>query len=68
LLKNLIEPFVQPIDVGVKLTLTSALCPASKTIGRLVEDMANSALLTEIAEIVALVCPLFVTGVCKVSV
>ena len=68
LLKNLIEPFVHPIDVGVKLTLTLALCPASKTIGRLKEDMANSALLTEIAEIVALVFPLFVTGTCKVSV
>jgi hypothetical protein len=68
LLKNLIEPFVHPSAVGVKLTLTLALCPASKTIGRLMEDMVNSALLTEMVEIVATFCPLFVTGTCKVSV
>jgi hypothetical protein len=34
-LENLIVPPVHPIAVGVKLTLRSTLCPASKTIGRL---------------------------------
>jgi hypothetical protein len=68
LLENLIVPPAQPIAVGVKLTLRSTLCPASKTSGRLNEDMVNSELPTVIPEIVALVCPLFVKVKSKVSV
>jgi len=34
-LENLIVPPVHPFAVGVKLTLRSTLCPASKTKGRL---------------------------------
>ena len=67
-LENLIVPPTHPIAVGAKLTLRSTLCPASKTSGRLKEDVANSELPTVIPEIVALVCPLFVTVTSKVSV
>jgi hypothetical protein len=67
LLENLIVPPVHPIAVGVKLTLRLTLCPASKTSGRLKEDV-NLELPTVIPEIVALVCPLFVTVTNKVSV
>ena len=53
-------PPVHPSAVGVKLTFRSTLCPASKTSGRLKEDVVNPELSTVIAETVALVCPLFV--------
>jgi hypothetical protein len=68
LLENLIVPPVHPIAVGVKLTLRSTLCPASKSSGRLKEDVVNSELPTVIPETVTLVCPLFVTVTSKVSV
>jgi hypothetical protein len=68
LLENLIALPVHPIAVGVKLTLRSTLCPASRTSGRLKEDVVNLELPTVIPEMVALVCPLFVTVTSKVSV
>jgi hypothetical protein len=68
LLENLIVPPVHPIAVGVKLTLRSTLCPASKTSGRLKLDVVNSDLPTAIPETVTLDCPLFVKVTSKVSV
>jgi hypothetical protein len=68
LLENLTVPTFHFIDVGVKLTLRSTLCPASKTSGRLKSDVVNSGLLTVSPETVTLVCPLFVTVTSKVSV
>jgi hypothetical protein len=68
LLENLIVSPVHPIAVGVKLTFRSILCPASKTSGRLKEDVVNAELSTVILETVTLVCPLFVTVTSKVSV
>jgi hypothetical protein len=68
LLINLIAPPVHPVTVGVKLTFSSTLCPASKTSGRLKEDAVNSELLAVILEMVALVCPLLVKATGKVSV
>ncbi len=68
LLENLIVPPVHPVAVGVKLTFRSTLCPASKTDGRLKEDVANSVLPTVILEMVTLVCPLLVRVTGKVSV
>jgi len=67
-LENLILPPLHPIAVGVKLTPRLTLCPAGKTSGRLKLDVVNSALPTAIPEIVALVCPVFVTVTSKVSV
>jgi hypothetical protein len=68
LLENLIVPPVHPSAVGAKLILTSTLCPASKTSGRVKSDTLNSELLTVIPETVTLVCPVFVTVTRKVSV
>lgn len=68
LLEKWSVPDVQLSDVGVKLTLTSTLCPASKTSGRLKPDALNSGLLTTSPETVRLVCPVFVTVTNKVSV
>ncbi len=68
LLENLIVPPVHPSAVGVKLTLKSTLWPASKTSGRLKEDVVNLELPAVIAEIDTLVCSLFVKVTSKVSV
>jgi hypothetical protein len=68
LLENLIAPPIHPIAVGVKLTLRSTLCPASKTRGRLKEDVVNAELPTVTLEMVTLVCPLLVRVTGKVSV
>jgi hypothetical protein len=68
LLENLTAPGVHPSAVGVKLTLTSTLCPASKTSGRLMPDAVNSEWLSVVPETVTLVCPVFVTVTSKVSV
>jgi hypothetical protein len=68
LLENWIVPPVKAFAVGVKLMLTSTLCPALKTRGRLKLDAVNSALLTAIPETVTLVCPLFVRVTSRVSV
>jgi hypothetical protein len=68
LLENLIMPPDHPMAVGVKLTLRSTLCPASKTSGRLKLDVVNSELFTVNPETVTLVCPLFVTVTSIVSV
>src|SRR5580704_12910729 len=68
LLENRIAPPVQPVTVGVKLTVRSALSPASKTSGRLKLDAVNSALLRVIPESVTLVAPLLVTLTSRLSV
>ena len=60
-LNNLMTPSVQTKAVGVKVTLSSALCPADKTRGRLTPDGTNAGLLKVIFETVRLVGPLFVT-------
>jgi hypothetical protein len=68
LLTNLIVPPVHPIAVGVKLRFNSTLCPASKTNGRFKEDAVNAELPAITAEMVALVCPLFVKVTGRISV
>jgi hypothetical protein len=68
LLENLIEPPAQSCAVGVKMTLTSILCPASRSSGRLNWDVVNSLLLTVVPETATLVCPVFVKVTSKVSV
>ena len=67
-LKSLIVPPVHLRAVGVKLILTSTLCPAGKASGRFKPGAANSELLTGIPEIVTLVCPVLVTVTSMVSV
>jgi hypothetical protein len=59
-------PPVQPVAVGVKLTFRVALCPASKTSGRLREEVVNAEFSEVIPEIVTLVSPVFVTVTNKV--
>jgi hypothetical protein len=68
LLENLIVPPAHPSALGVKLTLTFTLCPASKVSGRLNWDVVNSESVTVVPETVTLVVPVFVTGTTKVSV
>jgi len=68
LLENLIVPPAHSIAVGVKLTLRSTLCPASKTSGRLREDVVNAELPAVILEMVTLVCPLLDRVTSKVAV
>jgi hypothetical protein len=64
----LIVPPVDPIAVGLKLTLSSTLCPGANTSGRLNWDRVNAGLLVVIAVTVTLVCPVFVRAANKVSV
>jgi hypothetical protein len=64
----LITPPAQPVLAGVKLTLSSTLCPGSKTSGRLMDDTVNSELLAVTPEIVVLAWPLLVTVTGKVSI
>jgi len=68
LLENLIVLPVHLSEVGVKLILTSALCPAGKASGKFKPIAANSVLLTAVAEIVTLVFPVFVNVTSMVSV
>jgi len=66
LLENSMVPSVAPVAAGVKLTLSSTLCPEGKTTGRLRLDELNSELLKVTAETVTLVSPLFVRETCMV--
>jgi hypothetical protein len=65
-LEKLIVEYVHPLDVGVKLTLRSTLCPADKTNGSVKLELVNSELLAATPETVTLVAPLFVTVTGKV--
>ena len=67
-LASLIVPPVHLSAMGVKLILTSTLCPAGKVSGRFKPGAANSELLTAIPEMVTLVCPVLDTVTSMVSV
>lgn len=54
---------VHPFAVGAKATFGTTLCPAARTAGRVRPDTVNSDPPILIAEIVALVCPVFVKTV-----
>ncbi len=65
---NLIVPPVQPRAAGVKVTLSSTLCPGAKVSGRLRDDGVNQELFALTAEIVALDSPVLVRVTGNVSV
>ena len=66
--ENLIIPPVHPVVLGVKLMLTSTLCPADTTSGKVRFGVANTASVTETFDNVILVNPLLVTETIRVSV
>jgi hypothetical protein len=64
---KVIFPPVHPFSVGAKFTVRSTLCPAASVSGKLTGANANCDPLTLMAEIVVLVCELFVTVTSKAS-
>lgn len=59
-LVTVILPLVQPVLVGAKVTVIVAVWPAARTAGRFIPDTVNPVPFAVMAEIVTLVCPLFV--------